>query len=175
MRTSKQWWEEVKADTEKFNRWLVKQYRGEVTASNRINLFATHFADEGSFQAKLLKSIALDESKHARWILDILKSRGLEPSIEGAGERYWSKTVPRILSFEYGCAVGAHAEGMRLERIRTIAGDESAPADIRSIFQRILEDEVFHERAFREMAGPEAMDRTLAAHRQGREVLGLEP
>ena len=174
MRTSKQWWEEVKADPEKFNRWLVKQYRGEVTAASRIEQFAEKYTPAETVRT-ILDVIAGQERRHAKWILAILKSRGVEPSINDAERRYWNMTLPGIASFQTGCAVGAHAEAMRLERIRAIADDESSPADVRKTFQRILKDELFHEQAFRKMAGPEAMESTLASHRQGREVLGLEP
>ena len=53
MRTSKQWWEEVKADPEKFNRWLVKQYRGEVTAASWIEQFAETYTPAESVRTIL--------------------------------------------------------------------------------------------------------------------------
>ena len=40
---------------------------------------------------------------------------------------------------------------MRLERIRVICDDEDAEEDIRSVFQRILKDEEWHEAAFRKI------------------------
>ena len=76
---------------------------------------------------------------------------------------------------ETGAAVGAHAERMRLERIEAIAGDAEAPADIRQVFARILPQERFHERAFRSLAGDDALRRTASAHALGREALGLSP
>lgn len=71
-------------------------------------------------------------------------------------------------------AIAALAEGMRLERIRVIVGDESAPPDVRFAFERILHDEEWHERAFTQLAKPETIEKVRPYHTLGREVLGLE-
>lgn len=172
MRTSQQWWADTKSDTKLLADWLVKQYRGEVTASRRILAFVERFEPAGRAR-RTLEVIAEQEAMHASWVLDLLKARGVDPSTEGAEERYWKETLPEIESFETGAAVGAHAEAMRLERIRVIAADREAPQDIQLTFVRILGDEVFHERAFREMAGEEAMARTQGSHERGMALLGL--
>jgi len=173
-KSSQKWWAAVKLDPERFNDWLIKQFRGEVTASERIVEFAEKYAPDDRSR-RVLAVIASQERQHADWVLSLLQSRGLEPSIDGAEKRYWKETLPQITSFNDGCAVGAHAERMRLERIRTIASDESAPEDVRQTFSLILKDELFHEQAFREMAGQDALDATLSCHQCGMEVLGLEP
>ena len=72
-----------------------------------------------------------------------------------------------------GTAVAAHAEGMRLERIRVIADDESAPVDIRDTFTKILKDEVWHEKAFTNLSTPDALGATMGDYKLGREALGL--
>lgn len=172
-KSSARWWEEIKSNPAKFDTWLIKQYRGEVTAADRIERFAAEYApDEKS--RKTLSVIASQERQHAAWVLDLLVARGVTPSLEHAEERYWSATLPSIESFETAAAVGAHAEAMRLERIRTIVEDENADIDVRSTFSRILKDEVFHERAFRKLAGSKAMKAVAPSHRKGRELLGLE-
>jgi rubrerythrin len=173
MTTSKMWWDSVKADSDKFNDWLVKQYRGEVTAATRIIEFSDKYATD-SRDKKVLGVIAKQESKHAAWVLDLLVSRGINPSVEHAEERYWKETLPEIESFETGAAVGAHAEAMRLDRIRVICEDDSAPSDVKNVFKKILREEIFHERAFRSMAGVTAMMATQGAHSKGLELLGLE-
>jgi rubrerythrin len=173
MTTSKLWWNEVKNNSDKFNDWLIKQYRGEITAATRIKEFAKVYATD-IHDIKILNVIANQESKHAAWVLDLLVARGINPSIERAEERYWKETLPEIESFETGAAVGAHAEAMRLERIKVICEDDSAPNDVRDVFQKILHEEIFHEKAFRNMAGVEAMMATSDAHNKGLELLGLE-
>lgn len=173
-KTSQQWWAEVKNDPKKLNGWLVRQYRGEATASKRIVEFADRFAPD-AVTKRILNTIAEQEKQHAEWVLELLKTRGIEPDIKDAEKRYWKETMSDIQTFATGAAVGAHAERMRLERIETIANDASAPADIRETFKRILRDELFHAAAFEQMAGPEALERTLPSHRRGREALGLEP
>lgn len=173
-KTTQRWWNEVKSDPKRFDGWLVRQFRGEATASKRIVDFAmAHAPDQKSRRTLLL--IAAQEAQHAEWVLGLLKSRNIEPDINNAEKRYWNETLPEITSFQTGAAVGAHAERMRLERITTIAEDVDAPADVREVFNKILKDELFHERAFREMAGPEALEATLESHRAGRKALGLEP
>lgn len=173
-KTSQQWWAEVKSDPKRFNGWLLRQFRGEATAAKRIVEFADKYAPDTQSK-RILYTIAAQEAQHADWVLQLLKSRGIEPNTDGAEKRYWKETLPDIRSFETGAAVAAHAEKMRLERIRTISEDPTAPADVKATFTRILKDELFHETAFREMAGPEALELTLASHRQGRKALGLEP
>lgn len=173
MTTSKQWWESVKSDENKINQWLIKQYRGEITAVERIMQFGLKFA-ETERQSKVLHAIAIQEKQHAQWIRELLESRNITPMIENAEKRYWAHTLPGIDSFETGAAIASHAEGMRLERIRAIAGDETAPDDIRNVFQQILKDEEWHERAFRELSTADALEATRTNHEAGMEALGLE-
>lgn len=172
--TSKEWWSEVKNDPERFQDWLIKQHRGEVTAASRIERFAATLAPNDKCR-KTLKVIAGQELQHASWVQGLLETRGISPDISHAEERYWREVLPEgDVTFEEVAAIGAHAEAMRLERIRTIIADDAAPADVRQVFQRIVKDEVFHERAFRKMAGAAAMSKTKASHERGRQVLGLE-
>lgn len=175
MKTSQEWWDEVKASPEKLNDWLVKQYRGEVTASHRILRFAEQFATNPS-DIRILKVIADQESQHAEWIFDLLSKRNIEvdpEEINQAEKRYWKETLPSIDSFEKGAAVAAHAEGMRLERIRVIANDPDAPLDIKHTFMMILTDEVFHEKAFTKLSNAEALLATQSQHELGLQALGL--
>lgn len=176
MRTSEQWWDQTKADPAKFHAWLVKQHRGEVTAARRIRDFAEqHVTSTSDHEKKVLELIASQEEQHASWVLDLLHARGISADVSGAEKRYWSKVMPVVDSFEHGCAVGAHAEKMRLERIRTICIDDDAPQDVRATFQRILKDEVFHESAFRNLAGHQAMLDVAPDASRGRRLLGLTP
>jgi hypothetical protein len=73
----------------------------------------------------------------------------------------------------HAAGVAHHAEAMRLERIEVIAGDATAPADIRETFARILRDERFHARAFARLAGAAAIARTRAAHAAGAAAIGF--
>lgn len=170
-KTSQQWWDAIKTKPNRFNDWLVKQHRGEVTAAKRIVEFADRFATDD--HKAILNRIAVQENMHAEWILELLRARGIEPNIEDAEKRYWKETLDDIVSFETGAAVAAHAEKMRLERISVIKDDVTAPWDVRETFARILKDELFHERAFRDMAGDEAIAVTAGAHKRGRKALGL--
>jgi tRNA isopentenyl-2-thiomethyl-A-37 hydroxylase MiaE len=113
-KTSKQWWEETKADEAKLNQWLIKQHRGEVTASKRILDFATEHAPNLATH-NLLMIIVKEEIKHAIWIAGLLKKRGLTPDTTNAEERYWKTALPEVTNFHTGAAVGAHAEQMRLD------------------------------------------------------------
>lgn len=169
---SKQWWEKVKQNKDLLNDWLIKQYRGEVTASDRIIKFSEQYCNDAK-HSKVLAIISEQEKTHAKWVLDLLQVRGITPDIANAEERYWKETLTEIESFETGAAIGAHAEAMRLERIKVIAEDKEAPEDIRNTFSKILVDELFHERAFREMAGYQAMQKTQGSHEKGMELLGL--
>lgn len=174
MKTSVQWWNETKASSELTKEWLKNQYHGEVTAAARISEFASMVNDVKL--KKTLEIIAKQEEAHAAWVRELLIARGIEADILDKESRYWSKTLPddyKSLSTERLAAIGAHAEGMRLERIKVIANDTAAPEDIRNVFTKILPDEEFHERAFSAIAGDVEMAATIDAHREGLKALGL--
>jgi len=84
-----------------------------------LKLFAETFRNEMTEKQFLTVSLIADqESNHAAWVAELLKSRNLEPRILEKKERYWDKTLTDIHTFLRGAAVAAHAEEMRLERIR---------------------------------------------------------
>jgi hypothetical protein len=177
MQTSKEWWEKIKADEEAFRTWLMKQYIGEVTASFRIQDIAAR--TESGLHKAILARIASDEKRHATWIGGLLDVNGIYPppkvDREKSEQRYWKETGINSTDNIFDLfAIGAHAESMRLERIRTIVEDVEDPRQVRGVFGLILPDEQFHAAAFELMAGPQAMARTLPNHQRGLEVLGLE-
>lgn len=170
--SSEAWWDKVREDEKKLIAWLKKQYHGEVTAAQRIDLFDKTYC-KGSVDHVILQIIARQERKHAIWVGELLTSRGVAPELLVKKERYWDVTLSGIEDFATGAAVASHAERMRLERIRVIASHPDSPSDIRRVFQKILPEELFHERAFAKMAGTEALEKTRAAHQNGRNALGL--
>lgn len=173
--SSKVWWENIKANPDEMIDWLKDQYHGEITAHDRIMDFVEQFSPENPRHKKTLELIADQEKRHAAWVGDLLSTRGITPAVLDKEERYWQQTLPQVDSFESAAAVASHAERMRLERIRVIVSDDTADADIRAVFARILPEEEFHERAFRGMAGGEAMQAALEAHLAGRAAIGLIP
>jgi rubrerythrin len=176
MRTSEEWWQGVKADPSLLLEWLQKQYHGEATAAVRMREFLARYGSQAREPrwVATVEEIARQEEAHAVWVGELLRTRGEEPAIiPGKVERYWQATLPGIESWESGCAVAALAEAMRLDRIRVIAADPDAPADVREVFARILPQEEFHERAFRAFASDAAMTAALEGHLSGAEALGL--
>lgn len=171
---SRSWWERTKKDERLLSAWLKKQHRGEATAAQRIEMLRDRYAHEPR-AARTLSVIAEQERKHAAWVKALLDRRGISSDTAHAEERYWVEPLAQIHDLETGCAVGAHAERMRLARIEAICDDVTAPADVREVFTRILPEERFHERAFRELAGEAAMTATRDAHEVGRRALGLVP
>lgn len=171
MRTSTEWWNQTKANPQLLTEWLQKQYYGEITAADRIHEYCE--SRSPTKWRKTLNLISQQEHQHASWILELLHNRGLQPVTPDAPNRYWNQTLPQVNSFESATAVAAHAELMRLERIRAIVADESAPVDAREAFRKILVDEEFHARAFTRMAGEEALSATSVAHQNGLKELGL--
>lgn len=174
-RTSQQWWNEIKADDAAFIGWLKDQFHGELTAYDRIKRFCVRYGSEHPNWTNTLRVIADQERIHASWIADLLTTRGIVPSILQKDARYWDVTLPSVTSFESGAAVAAHAEQMRLERISVIAGDETAPVDVRDVFTRILPDGRFHARAFATMAGDAALAAAFSKHEAGMDAIGLIP
>jgi rubrerythrin len=173
MKTIESWLDEVLNNPTKMIEWLTKQYHGEATAAVRIRSFSNKYAIDEKHK-KTLEVIAAQEDKHADWIGDLLWSRGIKAKIIiGKEERYWEKTIPGIHSFETGTAVAAHAEGMRLKRIRAILAHPDSPADIQKVFAKILPEEEFHERSFCAMSNHSALKATAGNHQAGFEALGL--
>lgn len=174
MKTSQEWWNEVKASPEKMIDWLKRQYIGEKTAALRVAQFAAQFANTERSET-ILNMISIQEANHAQWIRDLLEPRGVDVKVidHEHNRRYWSKTLKGITSLTSGAAVASHAEAMRLERIRVIASDTYAPADIREVFQKILPDEEWHEKAFRSLSTPQDIEATRSNHEAGMAALGL--
>lgn len=173
--TSVEWWERTRGNTAALADWLLDQHRGERTAAARILALRDRYAARDSRGWRLLTVIARQEARHAEWVAGLLAARGLAATAPDPDERYWPAVLARIVDLASGAAAGAHAEGMRLARIEAIAADPLAPADIRDVFARILPQERFHERAFRELAGEEALQAAEDAHEIGRIALGLAP
>lgn len=176
MKHSIAWWNRTKNNPAALHRWLIQQYRGEATAASRIEQLRDAHGIDDARASHILTVIACQERKHADWVAQLLRVRGIPlPALAGATGRYWKEPLQEIHDLQTGCAVGAHAEAMRLARIEAIAEDDEAPEDIREVFQRILPEERFHEHAFRMLAGEQAMEATRDAHDLGQRALGLVP
>ena len=177
-RTTAQWWEEVSNDPEKMIDWLKKQYHGERTAADRIQDMILNIPGNAkdAWRRRVLNGIVVDEIKHAIWVEDLLKSRGIAPAILEKEERYWNETLPAAegKSFEYMCAGGHLAETMRLDRIKLLAED-SRFSDIAEVFQKILPDEEFHAKLFAVLSTPEDIEEARKYHNEGMNALGLVP
>lgn len=171
LKTSSQWLEGIKRDPERFNNWLTRQYVGETLAARRVGDLASQTPAP---HQEVLLMIAADEARHAMWVAGLLTARGLTiPAVSYDKDRYWKEALPEGLTFDELLAAGAHAEGMRLERIRLLASDPEVDEDVRLVFQRILPDEERHEAAFKFMAPKEALEATAANHHRGMLALGL--
>lgn len=168
---SKLWWISVKNDETLLNEWLIKQYRGERQAAEKIDLL--YMNDLNNIHAKTLALIAQQEEKHASWIMQLMDARNIGPDNSDPHQRYWKETMSGMVDFEHTTALAAHAENMRLARIRAIVNDEESPADIRDVFSKILKEEEFHERAFKSMTTDEIYENTKTLHESGMRVLGL--
>lgn len=153
MKTTNQWWTEVKADESKLHAWLRRQYVGELAAVNLLSELLIRFGSKmDSHQWETIHKIMMQEAVHGHWMKLLLDARGVKPEENASAERrYWAEVLPAVDSFEKAVAAGYHAENMRLVRIREIAHDESAPSDIRETFQKILPHEEWHEEAFASM------------------------
>lgn len=172
---SRQWWEETKSNPEQLTDWLKDQYHGEIVAAERIQGLVSTLPMSETDKATLTV-IAAQEKSHAEWVGDLLTNRGFVPAKLVKEERYWNQTLGRSLedySLAEISAIGAYAEGMRLERIRVIASDMSAPTDIRNVFGKILKEEEFHEFAFKNMSNSEELNKAFNNHQNGLNALGL--
>lgn len=173
LKTSQQWWNETKASSEKINNWLKNQYHGEAVAAERIRKYILPNMT-GKYEF-MVEKIANDEDRHAMWIAKLLLNRGIQPELLQKEERYWKEVMTEDFKSDgnYAAAVAAHAEEMRLERIKVIMADDSASTDIQNTFKDIYHDELFHAKAFKLIAGDEYYNKASANHAKGLESLGL--
>jgi rubrerythrin len=173
METSEQWWDETKKSPEKLVNWLKNQYHGEAVASERIRQFILPNM-EGKYQF-MVERIADDEDRHAQWVKALLETRGITAEILNKEERYWKEVMTDDFTENgnYAAAVAAHAEEMRLERIKVIMEDTEADTDIVNTFKNIYKDELFHAKGFRLIAGDEYYSKASENHAKGLEALGL--
>lgn len=170
---SRQWWSQIKTNPEKLRRWLQRQYIGELAAVNLLSEVLMRFGPEmAPKQWDTIKTILVQEMKHASWIHGILLERDIPvPKALDARDRYWSKVYEGVETIADAMAAAENAEHMRLWRIQTIAEDPEGPADLVRIFKAILPDEQFHERSFSAYATPEARIRMTPFHEAGMELL----
>lgn len=173
MKTSQEWWDETKNSPELIDNWLKNQYHGEALASERIRKFILPHM-EGKYHF-LVEKIANDEDTHAKWVSELLNSRGITAEILKKEERYWKEVMTEDFNDDgqYAAAVAAHAEEMRLERIEVIMKDPESPKDIKKVFTQIFKDEQFHAKGFKLIAGDDYYNKASENHAKGVEALGL--
>lgn len=172
MKTTIEWWSEIKNNSNLLIDWLKDQYHGEVTAGQRIIDHLVCYTVNDTIEYKLLMHVAEQEKIHAAWIGQLLRARGIEPQSLDKKERYWDQVLPDITNLEYGSAVAAHAEEMRLERIKVIAEDSETPDDIRLVFKSILPQELGHAKIFNFLA-KDQKNKAAEQHAKGLEAIGL--
>lgn len=176
MQTSKEWWEATKNDPEALVEWLKKQYYGEVTAGFRIAELFIAKTNELPDHPKALTRIIGEEFLHAIWIKSLLLARGVTDFTTCNGtDRYWKEVLSddSTQSLEELAAIAAHAETMRLERIRAIVADPTTPEDIWHVFRNILPMEAGHARIFNDLTTLEMLEATKDNHLKGVNALGL--
>jgi len=168
MKTSKQWWDETKNNTVKFNKWLSQQWLAEAVAFGKIKELALNDPEN----AAILTKIATDELKHSLLLKDLCVSRSIAIA-QRSTDRYYGSINLESLSKDELYAIGHYAEGMRLSRIRAITEDQDAPEDVSFVFSIILKDEIMHEKAFKAIASKDALQRMKNKHELGVQALGL--
>ena len=177
MKTVTQWLEEVVTNPTKLNHWLQRQYVGEMLAAQRIQQIADAYQQMESANPSavmVLARIANDERNHAQWVKELLELFNIElPEVTLEGTRYWQGDE-LDLPFTDLMALGHHAETMRLQRIVALSVDTRVHVAIQAVFSRVLQDEIFHARAFGDMTEPNAIERMRTRHQEGLERLGLE-
>lgn len=172
MRTSLEWWNEVRDNPSKLEAWLLRQYVGEIAAVHLLSEVLLKYGGQATDEEWFnVHRVMVQEATHARWVKKLLDDRGIAlPKESEATRRYWSEVLPHVTNFREACAAGFHAERMRLERIRVIANDPTAPTDIRETFARILPHEEWHETVFDQMRSGQELTRY---HEKGLQALNL--
>lgn len=169
MKTSKQWLNEVKSDSKKFNNWLSRQLKAEIDAASRIKDLASLAKPQHKI---ILNKIANDEYKHAELLQQLCDKRGVKVS-QDKTSRYYNEVDVKSLTLDKMYAAGYFAEGMRLSRIKAIVEDKDMNGDVVAAFKIILKDEEMHEKAFGVLSSQEAKNSVKSMHDAGVKALGL--
>lgn len=182
-KASENWWNTIKRNPSLLNEWLINQYRGEKGAYDRMTEILNSDIPMTPKQKTVLGIISQEELLHSQWIQELLQSRmSSEESVKLSAvpveERYWSQTLPTFIdkTIEQLFAIGAHAEEMRLHRIRAIVNDSSdIHPDIKQVFERILTDELLHAKAFKGMTTEKDYQEAIDKHVEGLNALNPIP
>ena len=180
---SKVWWDKIKNNPVLLNEWLIDQYRGEKGAYERMTEILNSDLQMTRKQKNVLSVIAKEELTHSKWIKELLDSRVTKEELDTLTnvfieERYWNQTLPTFYdkTIEQLFAIGAHAEEMRLHRIKTIVHDRPViHQDIKKVFEKILQDELIHAKIFKAMTTDKDYKEATANHINGLNALNLVP
>ena len=146
-------WPLRKSNPEWISEWLAEQYIGESNAvASMVALLDAHRKDPENRAVELVQLVLRDERKHLAMIEELLISRGCQPV-----PPEMTVTLRRMDEALPGSAIASRAEAVRASEIRIVIADPDVPEDVRNAFLVILNDETFHERAFRRLAGEEVM------------------
>lgn len=176
MKTTKQWWEETKADPEKLKRWLIRQYVGEMAAINLLSEVLLRFGGEMTgVEWENVFTVMLQEAKHARWVKYLLSDRKIKiPTNLSATRKYWDEVLPAVETLDDAAHAAHNAETMRLHRIRVIAVEPDIEfADLQRVFANVLPDEQWHEKVFDGLTRTEHNPKMDVAHMEGLNALTL--
>lgn len=178
--TQSEWLQRVESIPAEFKSWLIRQYHGEVRATNEIIKLADDLTNamQGSNAdvapvVALLVHIANDEANHAKYIAALLDLYGYTPDEQEPNGKYWEQSMKGVQSFDDIFAVGAHAEAMRLSRIEAVMNSKVFDETVCKVFARIYEDEKNHVEWFRSLCSDEAFERMSEHHKDGLNALGL--
>jgi rubrerythrin len=176
LRTTLQWWNDTRAYESKIIDWLRRQFHGEAYAVKLMTFFLEKFArNEPEWACKTLRVIVQQEALHAKWIGELLRRRGVEPTLLQKKERYWNEVRPYIDSFESYCAAIKLVESMALHKDIVISSHPDTPGDIREVFRRLRVDETFHAGFYGLLARPDELERMRVHHDNGMQAIGLQP
>lgn len=175
MKNSTTWWNDTKNNQENLRDWLQRQYVGEFAAVNLLSEILIRFGHEmNGDQRRNIYKVMLQEALHGQWMSQLLENRGWAPEAQpDVTERYWKNIIPNVKNFQDAMQAAAQAENMRLQRIRAIVNDPTAPADIHKVFEQILPHEEWHEEVFTTMCGDYHNPEIKQGHDQGLSSLSL--
>lgn len=176
MRTTQEWWEEVKSSSSLLEEWLVRQYVGEMAAVNLLSNVLIRFGgDMTDTEWQDVYKVMMQEAKHARWVKHLLGDRGINiPTGLDATRKYWEEVIPAVETLDDAAHAAHNAEHMRLERISIIAKETDPDfKDLQNVFSMILPDEQWHEEVFRKLRRIDFNSKMNTAHESGLRALSL--
>jgi len=150
------WWGSLVKDEGRLVAWVQKLYNSEVHGYEEYLGFTTRYKLDTETRAAL-RSMAMDECRHAGFLDSWLAYRGLATNTSLKPSQYWTEMQRHVTDFQSACAIKYYGERLAAERFVLLRDHPDTPDDLFHPFRWIAPDEARHCDLMFAFAGDEAI------------------